>query len=353
MKKKWLNFLKDPITKDFFELKIDSLIGEEIISGKLISKEHSYSIIKGVPRFIDKTFSNDLDKNKTTISFGNKWSSDLLEGYEKQRKESLKERFLSILGVENKEELKKVFKDNMNCLDIGCGIAWPEYLFNINKKVNRFAVDLSFSVEKAYKKTKNISNIFIGQADLFNLPFKDNFFDIIFADGVLHHTGNTKKAFYTLSKYLKPNGLIGIYIYSQKPFLRELADYKIREITTEMTFKEVQEFSEQMAKFGKSLQKFKDDLKIESDIPLLGIKKGNYNLQKFIYDYFLKCFYNKEWGDNSSIINNLDWYYPKYASHHSKKEIKSWFEENNFSGIKFIQPKGWEFSGYFVSARKK
>ena len=119
-----------------------------------------------------------------------------------------------------------------------------------------------------------------------------------------------------------------------------------------MSFDECMMFSEQVTKLGKELQKYNNRLLIEDDIPLLGIKKGTYDVQKFIYDHFLKCYYNEKLGFNMSVITNVDWYHPKYASHHTREEIEGWFRDNNIEGIKFIQPKGWEYSGFFVSGRK-
>ena len=48
---------------------------------------------------------------------------------------------------------------------------------------------------------------------IFNLFFRENFFDIIISNGVLHHTHNPKLAFLELTKYLKKNGYIIIGLY--------------------------------------------------------------------------------------------------------------------------------------------
>jgi len=214
-------------------------------------------------------------------------------------------------------------------------------------------IDLSLSVEVAYDRTRYMENVFIAQASIFELPFEKEFFDIIFSNGVIHHTPDPGKAFQNMCSHLKPGGLIGIYVYNVKPFLREMADKAIRKVTTDMSFEECMEFSGKIKELGKSLQKFKDDIEIAEDIPVLNIKKGKYNLQKFIYDHFLKCFYNEEMGEDISVLINQDWYHPKYASHHKREEVSRWFEENSISDIRFVQPKGWEHSGFFVSGRKK
>ena len=365
MQKKWLNYLVDPEDKNPLELVNIKSDGTDIIDGELISKDGSrkYPIVNGILRFIpqeiyDRTQSISSDTTQTGRSFGDKWSKERTirlgqsDEEKKAHGEHRKEQFFAMLGVNTDKELEDLFKDGMNCLDAGCGVAWSEYSFNINNNVNRFAIDLSSSVEVAYHRTRHLENVCVAEANLLKLPFKRKFFDIIFSNGVIHHTPDAEKAFHTLCDHLKPGGIIGIYIYCVKPFLRELADEKIREITTRMDFGECMEFSGQMAKLGNLFQNYKEPLIIEDDIPLLGITAGRYDLQKFLYDHFLKCFYNDKLGYDVSALTNVDWYHPKFASHHTRNEVASWFDDNDIVDVRFIQPKGWEYSGFFVSGRK-
>ena len=76
--------------------------------------------------------------------------------------------------------------------------------------------------------------------------------------------------------------------------------------------------------FGKSLSDQKIEIFIPSDIEILGIKKGNYDLQRFFYDFMFKCFWKESWGYDYSNLVNVDWYHPKYCWRHSKEEILSW-----------------------------
>ena len=47
-----------------------------------------------------------------------------------------------------------------------------------------------------------------------NLPFADGAFDVVYSIGVLHHTPDTKWAFLSLSRLVKPGGRIAIWVYS-------------------------------------------------------------------------------------------------------------------------------------------
>nr|AIE93107.1 SAM-dependent methyltransferase [uncultured marine thaumarchaeote AD1000_31_G03] len=62
------------------------------------------------------------------------------------------------------------------------------------------------------------------------------------------------------------------------------------------------------------------------DIPILGVKAGTYDIQRFIYWYFLKCFWDESDNLERSIGVNFDWYYPKFAYRHTPTEVKNGLE---------------------------
>lgn len=84
------------------------------------------------------------------------------------------------------------------------------------KKVLHFAPEQAFY--KRFKKQKNIiytttdlySPLADVKADICNLPFKDNSFDVIFCNHVLEHIPDDTKAMQELYRILKPKGL-GIF----------------------------------------------------------------------------------------------------------------------------------------------
>jgi SAM-dependent methyltransferase/uncharacterized protein YbaR (Trm112 family) len=359
---KWLDHLADPETHEPLVLEADASDGLHVLTGRLraLAGGRAYPIIQGVPRFVDEHFYNDGPADsvidQTVQCYGEFWRrADTARGsgaHTPAERKANEEVFHAMLGVRDSVELASLFKDGTNCLDAGCGIAWSEYLFNVNENANRFAIDLSTSVEVAFDRTRALSNVLVAQADLFRLPFPESHFDIIFSGGVLHHTPDPAKAFASLCRHLRPGGLIGIFVYKTKPFLRELADREIKKITTEMTASDCEAFAAQMASLGRALQRITEPLVVDQDIPLLGIARGRYNVQKFIFDHFLKCYHNADLGLDHSVLANLDWYRPKQASHHEREEIASWFEGNGVRAVRFAELPGWEHSSFFVSGRK-
>lgn len=358
MRKEFNRFVEPGMGRPL-KLKIYKMHGEHVISGKLYNNNVEFPIIRGIPRFVDTSFYKLVRNNskvaQTLSSFGTKWNERRYQrlGHIMQDTVMLKELFMASLGCKSQAQLKNILKVAKRTLNAGCGVAWSEYLFNYNSSTERHCIDMSLSVEAAYKRTKNFSNIIVSQASIFELPYPDGYFDIIYSLGVIHHVPEPGKAFIMLVKKLAPKGLIGIYIYNKKPFLREIADTEIRRITNKMDYDKCMEFSKAMTQLGKSLYQIDQPVFIKRDIDLLGIKKGKYRLQRLIYDYFIKCWYNPKQDVRFADLVNQDWYHPYYASHHTKEEILDWFKKEKISNIVCIQPKGWEYSGYFISGRKK
>jgi len=88
--------------------------------------------------------------------------------------------------------------------------------FTAPKKVLHMAPEQCFL--KRFKKLKNLdyttadlySPIVDVKANILDLPFKDNSFDVVFCNHVLEHITDDKKAMQELYRVLKPNGM-GIF----------------------------------------------------------------------------------------------------------------------------------------------
>ena len=324
MKENLTQYLICPKCSKGFSLKISRKKSTEIIEGILICKKrHRFPIKKGIPRLV-------VDKEKVFVqtedSFSSKWRNYNKTYHTKKWIDGQKKWFLQRFGWKTEKKFKEFLKTRSTILDAGTGVGNSANLFSSNPKSEVFAIDASDSINFAQKKYGGIKNLHFLQADLRNLPFKKKSFDYILSDQVLHHTDNTKSSFSYLTKFLKKKSHISIYVYNKKAPVREFADDFIRESTVNMSIKDCMEFSKSMALLGKSLVKVNKKISIPNDIPLLGIKKGTYDVQRFIYWHFLKCFWDPSNNLERSIGVNFDWYSPKYAYRHTPQEVKTWFK---------------------------
>ena len=126
----------------------------------------------------------------------------------------------SILEKGNKNFLATQFKNfigfKKNILEVGCGTGQLSNYFAIGTNNNVVGLDptkASLELAKEFADKNSITNIRFVNADIFDDVLKDEIFDFIWTNGVLHHTKNPYEAFKILIKSLKKEGyvLVGLY----------------------------------------------------------------------------------------------------------------------------------------------
>lgn len=103
----------------------------------------------------------------------------------------------------------------MNVLDAGCGggrysVAWR--LLGANHVTGIDISDINICDAQNRVEDCNINNVIFKQINALDLPFDDNSFDIVFSNGVLHHTTDWEKGVGELIRVLKPGGLGWLYL---------------------------------------------------------------------------------------------------------------------------------------------
>jgi SAM-dependent methyltransferase len=296
--------------------------------------------------FVNSYGLNHLDQNNAVCvhsfskekqvqeSFGSKWMSQPTWGTGGETKAFMMEWILDKYGWGNQESFKNAMESKRNILDAGTGLGRVVAEFcEVNERGEVFGIDLSDAVEGAFQNTKQYPNAHIIQGDLMHLPFKGRFFDLIFSEGVLHHTPDTHKALEVLIRFLAPSGEIAIYVYKKKGPIREFCDDYLREITTHLSERECWEFSRRMTGLGKALSDKRIEIEIPEDIHELKMQAGRYDLQRFFYYHIVKCFWNDRFTFDENNLINFDWYHPAHAQRHTPEEVKAWFRR---AGLQLI-----------------
>jgi 2-polyprenyl-3-methyl-5-hydroxy-6-metoxy-1,4-benzoquinol methylase len=153
-------------------------------------------IIKEIPRFV-------TGKINYAEMWGKQWSIYQKTQFDSFTKTNLsKSRLESILGFKV-EKLK-----NKNVLEVGAGAGrFTEVL--LKSKANVHIIDATKAVEYNYSNNKKISKkLRIAQADLYNIPYRDNSFDFVICIGVLQHTPDTLKSLKSIWSKVKKNGYL-------------------------------------------------------------------------------------------------------------------------------------------------
>jgi SAM-dependent methyltransferase len=203
MKEKLLDLLACPTCGgDILLAYAGKYLDKEIIEGVLSCKKCSreYKIIRGVPRFADLD-KIEQDKADTAENFGWQWTHFTQEDIKYAGQ------FLGWL-----QPVKQDFFKDKIVLEGGCGKGRHTSLAAEWGAKEVIGIDLGAAVESAFQAIKHLPNAHIVQADIYRLPFK-RAFDYAFSVGVLHHTPDPKKAFFSLASKVKKGGNISAWIY--------------------------------------------------------------------------------------------------------------------------------------------
>jgi len=179
---------------------VDPFSGEDLIQDNdyLVGTTSKYFLKNGIPDFVNQL--NDPNQIQVKKTFGYKWNRTDFGQNKEFFDENIKSVYLEMLGLVESD--LDIFMDKI-VLDVGVGSGSSARLWGINAK-EFHGIDISDAVYRAPNSLKlENDSIFFAQADLNNLPFPDESFDVIVSNGVLHHTKSTKIALKNILKKLK------------------------------------------------------------------------------------------------------------------------------------------------------
>ena len=129
------------------------------------------------------------------------------------------EDFGSLLDKSRRSIFVKKLDDEIpmgsNILEAGCGTGQMSIVLSRYAR-QIYGIDLSkgsLIEAKQFINSNDIKSVHLFRMNIFKLFFKENTFDVIISNGVLHHTYNPKLAFSKLVRVLKPEGIIVIGLY--------------------------------------------------------------------------------------------------------------------------------------------
>ena len=303
---------------------------------------------KGEDLIVLSSNSSFKNQKQTNNVFSDKWMKYEKENYKEKQKllDFQKKWYLKLYNFKNDDELKSYLSKKEFILDAGCGSGNKSKWFaDLSPNSIVIGMDYSDSVFEAAKNYKDTPNLVFIKNDIAKTKIKKNVIDYISCDQVIHHTENPQKTLDEFAKILKPNCELAVYVYAKKAIPRELVDEYFRDATKEISKEEMWKLSKQLTELGKKLSELKININFP-DVPLLGIKGGVMDIQRFFYWNFLKCFWNENLGEKTSRIINYDWYSPTNAFRYNKNEFKKFLKKSGFKVKKYHHEESC-FSGRF------
>lgn len=201
MKKEWISYLCCPDCGS--DLTTDSV--EAIIqSGELQcanTKEHTFPVIDGIPRFVDISSSGGSRREATANNFAYQWNK-FDKGWAND--EATMQEFLG-------SEKLSGFRGKV-VLDAGCGMGRYSKIAASKEAKLVISLDLGDSISAAKRYNSDNDNVFCVQGDIYRLPLKKSI-DIVYSLGVIHHLPSAELAFKSLYQIVKPGGKLVVWVY--------------------------------------------------------------------------------------------------------------------------------------------
>jgi SAM-dependent methyltransferase len=316
MKKEIVHLLQCPKSGQNLKLIIDREIGQEVITGTLVSDDRHfhYPICGGIPRFVPE--SNYAD------TFGMQWNhfrKTQLDSYSGQSISGT--RFWETTGW-TQNELK-----NKWVLDVGCGSGrFTEIALQTGANV--VALDYSSAVDACYLNlSKRYPNLTVIQADIYHLPLQKFFFDFVYCLGVIQHTPDVKLSFISLTNHIKEGGRISVDVYPKLWRNYFWIKYWLRPFTKDVPPKNLLNIVENLVKYLLPFSKYLNQM------PLGRFAKYLLPITTYYGVYSLDEKQHFEW----SMLDTFDMLSPEYDQPQTLKTFRSWFDESGFQQIKIFR----------------
>lgn len=281
--------------------------------------------------------SAHANQQQTNDVFSEKWKS-YDQSPEKEGLYAMQKRwYLQLYGFGTAEKLAAFLREHKVIFDAGCGLGYKAAWFaELAPESLVIGMDFSEAAQQAALNYAQLPNLFFLRGDIAATGFATGSVDYVSCDQVIMHTENPEATFAELARITAADGEFACYFYAKKALPRELLDDYFRVHCKDLSNEQIWALSEQLTELGKRLSELK--VSFESpDIPALGIKGGTYDVQRFLYWNFLKCFWNPELGRETSVVTNFDWYSPSNARRFSEEEVRALVAANGLQIATFHQ----------------
>ncbi len=293
--------------------KLNCAEDREIMEGSLtcVNCLRKYPITAGVPRLVDNALSSSTDLN-TGERFGEAWKEfpRLDESYSQQF-------FDWIFPVDPGYLKGKVV------LEAGCGKGRHAHIVaNAGAKAT-FAIDIGDAIDVAFQNVGHVPNLHLIQSDIRQLPFKD-VFDFAFSVGVLHHMEDPQAGFRSMTRSLKDDGSISIWVYGKENnwWITDIISPIRESITSKLSAPSLKVLSTSLSLPVYSAAKLVAG-------PYAKLRQRVPALPELFYEAYLSYVSKFDFTEINHIV--FDHLIAPVAYYIPKKDVQQWFADAGFS----------------------
>ena len=164
-------------------------------------------------------------------------------------------------------------------------------------------------------------------------PFKKGIFDIVYSQGVLHHTSDTRAAFIQAARLVKPRGQLSVWLYGKGGRFEEFSTNPLRSDRGWVAR------HRRLAWLAVRVRHaFSDFVRcFTTRLPMRGSYALSYVLAALGAFPGLKYLtFSVHPGFKVRVIENFDWISPPFQYHHTKEELVSWFEAAGYEVLRIL-----------------
>jgi uncharacterized protein YbaR (Trm112 family)/SAM-dependent methyltransferase len=207
---------------------------------------------------------------------------------------------------------RRPVKDKL-VLEIGIGIGGIADYMARQQGCELVGIDLSYAVDAAYRHFGRNAFLHIVQASAFRPPFRESTFDLVYSQGVLHHTFSTKMAFDQICKLPKVNGRLYIWVYD--PYSEQRTMIRRVIMLMETIIRPV-------------CWRLPESLQTMMLLPIVPLYLIHQSLRiKHVQSGYVR------YGWREAIHAARDRFTPRYAQRHTEEEVCSWFCEAGYTEL--------------------